>query len=165
VSAKNGTFALKLTHSGSKIKVLTDEGEAILDCGVGAMRAVVEGGVCHLYRNDRILTSFRMPTDFTTQNASVSGNSATITDLKVEAGTTTWYTVDAKGAYEKELGTFDVSYAVEFVHDAAKDGEITLYDGLYKLKLTFKNGVLSALDAPASWLSPPRSASTIPITA
>jgi len=148
VSAKNGTFALQLTHSGGKVTVLTDEGEATLGCGIGVMRAVVDGGVCHLYRNNRIVTSFRMPTDFTTQSATVSGNSATVTALKVEAGTTTWYTVDTKGSYEKELGTFDTSYAVEFVHDAAEDGEVTLYDGLYKLKLTFKNGVLSALDAP-----------------
>ncbi|MBR7097821.1 MAG: exo-alpha-sialidase [Clostridia bacterium] len=149
VTAGDGIFSFSLTFGNSKLRYKTSGGtETKLTDVNGSYIAVVDGGVVWLYKDGKLLLSYRLPYEACATAVGVSGE---ITNLTVGAHNGTFYQKRLSGdAHLNEaLDSIGYSYALEFEYTSGKEAVVQLTDGIYGVDLSFSaEGGISALLSP-----------------
>lgn len=149
VTAGDGVFPFELTFGNSKLRYKTLDGtESILMDSNGSYIAVVDGGAVWLYKDGKLMLSYKLPYGAC---ASAVGASVDVANLTVQPHNGTFYQKKLSGdAHLNEaLGNIGHSYALEFEYTSGKDAVVQMTDGIYGLNLSFSaEGGISALLSP-----------------
>ncbi|HBF15669.1 MAG TPA: hypothetical protein DDW30_08350 [Clostridiales bacterium] len=147
LTAGDGIHALKLTLGASLLRYATASGEQTVSAGTGSYTAVADGGVAWVYRNGKLLASFRMPYESCGTTVQTTGS---ISNVTVSAHNATLWREDFNGAasLNRDIGDIGFNYCIELEFTAGHAAELVSSDGAFLLSLQLsEDGTVTAVNA------------------